>query len=93
MKDHSLPTSIKAVEPNRGNRWNPVLPFSVSLLGSLTFIFASGTTLLGALSTFGLSFVVAYITQIVFARFFIALPLLTAVPTHNHDSQPEKVVG
>ena len=93
MKDNSPTTSVEATKPNRGNRWNPVLPFLVTLLGSVTFIFDAGTTFLGSISTFGLCFFIAYITQIVFRRFFVALPLFMTVQTYNHDSlkpQPER---
>jgi hypothetical protein len=86
MKNDSPDTSVNARKPDLGNRWNPVLPFFVTLLGSVTFIFDAGTTFLGSVSTFGLCFLIAYITQIIFGRFLVALPLLMTVQTFDLDS-------
>lgn len=95
MKDGSPTTSTDGTVPDCGNRWSPVLPFFVSLLGSVTFIFDADSTFLGTLSTFGMCFMIAYVTQVVFGRFLVALPLLMTVPTFSSESQkpqPEREV-
>jgi hypothetical protein len=94
MQDDTPPPSapVKAPISRRLSRWNPILPFVISVIGSLTFIFAPGTSISSALTTFGLCFAVAYITQIIFGRFFIALPLFDTVPTTADQSKLREAV-
>jgi hypothetical protein len=89
MQDDTPPPSaqVTASIPKGSSRWNPILPFVISVIGSLTFIFASGTTFSSALTTFALCFTVAYITQIIFGRFFLALPFFDTVSTTADQSK------